>query len=70
MIRSVPQRRRRDPTIALINVVFLMLIFFLIAGILIAVGAWQAAPDSALMKWEASRKEKKAAQKSSEESAA
>ncbi len=34
MIRSVAQRRRRDPTIALINVVFLMLIFFLIAGTL------------------------------------
>jgi biopolymer transport protein ExbD len=32
MIRSVSQRRRRDPSIALINVVFLMLIFFLIAG--------------------------------------
>lgn len=32
MIRAAPPRRRRDPTIALINVVFLMLIFFLIAG--------------------------------------
>jgi hypothetical protein len=44
-------------------------VFFMIAGILISVGAWQAAPDSALMKWDASRKEKKAAA-SSEESAA
>ncbi len=32
MIRHIPQRRRRDSTIPLINVVFLMLIFFLIAG--------------------------------------
>lgn len=32
MIRPAAERRRRDPTIALINVVFLMLIFFLIAG--------------------------------------
>ena len=33
-------------------------IFFLIAGIGLAIGAWQAAPDSAFMQWEASRKEK------------
>ena len=32
MIRPAPQRRVRDSTIALINVIFLMLIFFLIAG--------------------------------------
>ncbi len=32
MIRPAPPRRTRDSTIALINVVFLMLIFFLIAG--------------------------------------
>lgn len=32
MIRPAPLRRARDSTIALINVVFLMLIFFLIAG--------------------------------------
>lgn len=32
MIRPAPQRRARDSTIALINVVFLMLIFFLVAG--------------------------------------
>ncbi|MDV7145234.1 biopolymer transporter ExbD [Tropicimonas sp. TH_r6] len=32
MIRPPTPRRRRDSTIALINVVFLMLIFFLIAG--------------------------------------
>ncbi|WP_146346776.1 ExbD/TolR family protein [Phaeobacter marinintestinus] len=32
MIRSAPLRRTRDATTPLINVVFLMLIFFLIAG--------------------------------------
>lgn len=32
MIRPAPQRRARGSTIALINVVFLMLIFFLVAG--------------------------------------
>lgn len=32
MIRQSPPRRKRDSTIALINVVFLMLVFFLIAG--------------------------------------
>lgn len=32
MIRSAQPRRPRDPTIAMINVVFLMLVFFLIAG--------------------------------------
>jgi len=32
MIRPAPPRRKRDSTIALVNIVFLMLIFFLIAG--------------------------------------
>jgi len=32
MIRPPAPRRTRDPTITLINIVFLMLIFFLIAG--------------------------------------
>jgi len=32
MIRPAPPRRKRDSTIPMINVVFLMLIFFLIAG--------------------------------------
>jgi len=31
-LRPAPARRRAEPTIALINVVFLMLIFFLVAG--------------------------------------
>jgi biopolymer transport protein ExbD len=32
VIRPAQTRRKRDPSIALINVVFLMLIFFLLAG--------------------------------------
>ncbi len=32
MIRHAPTRPKRDPSIALINIVFLMLVFFLIAG--------------------------------------
>ncbi|SMP31092.1 ExbD/TolR family protein [Shimia sagamensis] len=32
MIRQPPPRKKRDSTIPLINVVFLMLVFFLIAG--------------------------------------
>ena len=36
-------------------------IFLLIVGVLLIVGAWQAAPDSALMQWEAARKEKETA---------
>jgi hypothetical protein len=41
-------------------------IFLLIVGVLLIIGAWQAAPDSALMKWEAARKEKEAAKETSE----
>ncbi|MFP5508345.1 MAG: ExbD/TolR family protein [Alphaproteobacteria bacterium] len=37
MARRIPsQRRRADPTITLINVVFLMLMFFLVAGTIAA----------------------------------
>lgn len=32
MLRAAPPRQRPEPTIALINIVFLMLIFFLVAG--------------------------------------
>jgi hypothetical protein len=45
-------------------------IFMLIVGILLIIGAWQAAPGSALMKWEAARKEKEAAKKASESTSA
>ena len=41
-------------------------IFFMIVGIGLIIGAWQAAPDSALRKWEASRKEKEAAKSTPE----
>ncbi|MEL7255507.1 MAG: biopolymer transporter ExbD [Pseudomonadota bacterium] len=34
MLRRVRPKRHREPTIALINIVFLMLIFFLVAGTL------------------------------------
>jgi biopolymer transport protein ExbD len=36
MIRYAQQPRKRDPAIALINIVFLMLVFFLIAGTIAA----------------------------------
>ena len=36
MIKYIQKPRKRDPSIALINVVFLMLIFFLIAGTIAA----------------------------------
>jgi hypothetical protein len=39
-------------------------LFFMIMGILIAIGAWQSAPDSWLMQWEASRKSKELAPES------
>jgi hypothetical protein len=39
-------------------------LFFMIVGVLLIIGAWQAAPDSALMKWEAARKEKESAEAS------
>ena len=36
MILYAQQPRKRDPSIALINIVFLMLVFFLIAGTIAA----------------------------------
>jgi hypothetical protein len=41
-------------------------IFFLIAGVLMIIGGWQAAPDSALRRWDAARKEKEAAEAAQE----
>ena len=50
---------------AIINVashgLMVQTIFFLFLGLLLVIGGWQAAPDSALRRWEASRKEKEAA---------
>lgn len=37
-------------------------LFMMLVGIGLAIGAWQAAPNSALMKWEADRKEKEASE--------
>lgn len=55
----------REMARAIVNVLthglMVQTIFFLIVGVLLIIGAWQAAPDSALMQWEASRKAKEAA---------
>jgi len=45
-------------------------IFFMILGILLAIGAWQSTPDSAMSKLNASRKTKSASNKVSEETSA
>jgi len=62
---SVQDPLLRELGRAIINVVthglFVQTIFFLIAGLLLVIGGWQAGPDSALRRWEASRKEKEAA---------
>jgi hypothetical protein len=69
-VRSSAMVSIQDPFVrelvrAIVNVVthglLVQTIFFLILGILLIIGGWQAAPDSALMKWEAARKEKEAA---------
>ena len=60
LARRAPAKRTREPTIALINVVFLMLVFFLVAGTLApplardvrlveAADAERAAPPDALV---------------------
>jgi len=49
---------------------FVQTVFLMIVGILLAIGAWQSAPDSAMMKWEASLKEKSATKKASEDTSA
>mgnify|MGYP006289312833 FL=1 len=60
LARRSPARRTREPTIALINVVFLMLVFFMVAGTLApplsrdvrlveAAGLGRAAPADALV---------------------
>lgn len=56
----------RDLGRAVINVLtqglMVQTLFFLFVGILLIIGAWQAAPDSALRTWEASRKAKQLAE--------
>jgi hypothetical protein len=50
----------------LTNGLMVQTIFLLIVGIGLIIGAWQAAPDSALRQWDASRKEKEEAQESTD----
>ena len=45
---------------------FVQTVFGMIVGVMLAIGAWQSAPDSTMMKWEASLKEKSASKKASE----
>jgi hypothetical protein len=49
---------------------FVQTVFLMILGIFLAIGAWQSAPDSAMMKWEASLKEKRLSKKASDGSSA
>jgi hypothetical protein len=62
VLTSVQEPYLRELGRAIVNVLthglMVQTIFLLIVGVLLIVGAWQAAPDSALMKWEAARKEK------------
>jgi hypothetical protein len=62
---SIQDPLLRDLARAIINVVtqglMVQTIFFLIVGLLLVIGGWQAGPDSALRRWDASRKEKEAA---------
>ena len=74
---SIPDPFLRELGRSIFNVLtqglMVQTIFLMILGIVLLIGGWQAAPDSALMQWEASRKEKKAqeaAEHVSEETAA
>ncbi len=61
---SIQDPFMREMGRAIVNVLthglMVQTIFFMIVGIALIIGAWQAAPDSALRQWEASRKEKEA----------
>jgi len=67
---SIPNPFLRELGRTILNVLtqglMVQTIFFMIVGIALLIGGWQAAPDSALMRWEASRKEKKS-QKAAEQ---
>jgi hypothetical protein len=69
-LASVQDPLLRELGRAIVNVLthglMVQTIFMMIVGVLLIIGAWQAAPDSALMKWEAARKEKEASKKASE----
>ena len=66
MFVSITNPMLRDLERAIYDVVthgyVVQTVFFLILGILIAIGAWQAAPDSWFMTWVAEREQKKAAE--------
>ena len=49
---------------------FVQTVFLMIVGILLSIGAWQSTPDSAMSKWEASLKEKRASKKVADDSSA
>ena len=49
---------------------FVQTVFLMIVGIFLAIGAWQSTPDSTISKWEASLKEKRLTEKSSEDTTA
>jgi len=70
VLTSVQEPLLRELGRAIVNVLthglMVQTIFLLIVGVLLIIGAWQAAPDSALMKWEAARKEKEASKKATE----
>ena len=70
VLTSVQEPFLRELGRAIINVLthglMVQTIFLLIVGVFLIIGAWQAAPDSALMQWEAARKEKEASKKASE----
>ena len=65
VLTSIQDPFLRDVGRAIVNNVthglMVQTVFFMIVGILLIIGAWQAAPDSAFRQWEASRKEKEAA---------
>ena len=65
VLTSIQDPFLRDVGRAIVNNVthglMVQTVFLMIVGILLIIGAWQAAPDSALRQWEASRKEKEAA---------
>lgn len=70
MLVSVYDPFLREMARAIANVLthslMVQTIFFMILGIGLLIGGWQAAPDSALRQWEASRKESKEQKASNE----
>jgi len=57
---------RRQIIYVVTHGLFVQTVFMIIFGVLLAIGAWQSAPDSAMRKWEASLKEKSASKKAAE----